>query len=288
MSLLQAARNLKHKLFVAKKRGRVAAFNAAIALETKYYDLTAGDYKFEYGRYRHEFVNRRPPLSGGQSKPVPKHIFCLWTGDNDLTPARAASLERIQAINGDFELILITPDNLDEFLVPEHPLHPAYEHLSLVHRSDYLRAYLMHHHGGGYSDIKTPHGSWNSAYERLQNAEDKWAVGYRELNCHSGARLPRLIGRDLRRHYAKLIGQGAYIMRPGTPLTAEWMRETEAKLDYYRGALAENPGDEFGLSDDYPIGWTNILGKTIGPLFLKYHDRLIIDDSMLLLFKNYR
>ena len=65
----------------------------------------------------------------------------------------------IRAVTG-VDLVLVTPDNLGEWLVDDSPLHPAYEDLSLIHRSDYLRGYLMHHHGGGYIDIKQPLGSW--------------------------------------------------------------------------------------------------------------------------------
>ena len=50
----------------------------------------------------------------------------------------------------------MTPANLQDWVVAGHPLHPAYNDLSLVHRSDYLRAYLLHHHGGGYCDLKRP------------------------------------------------------------------------------------------------------------------------------------
>ena len=34
-------------------------------------------------------------------------------------------------------------------------VHPAYEYLSLVHRSDYLRCELLHRYGGLYADLDT-------------------------------------------------------------------------------------------------------------------------------------
>ncbi|MEU5467039.1 hypothetical protein [Kocuria salsicia] len=49
---------------------------------------------------------------------------------------------------------LVTPENLSDWVLPQHPLHRAYENLSLVCRSNYLRASLTHHHGGGYCDLK--------------------------------------------------------------------------------------------------------------------------------------
>lgn len=49
---------------------------------------------------------------------------------------------------------LVTPKNLSDWVLPQHPLHRAYENLSLVCCSKYLRVSLTHHHGGGYCDLK--------------------------------------------------------------------------------------------------------------------------------------
>ena len=51
-------------------------------------------------------------------------------------------------------VILITPEKLNKYILNEHPLHPSYYYLSEVHKSDYLRTYFMRFYGGGYSDIK--------------------------------------------------------------------------------------------------------------------------------------
>lgn len=281
------ARQLKHQGLVAWKRVRPTALALGVGIRTKYYDLRVGDYTFEYGRYNHEFVNRQPPPAAND-RAVPRVIYCLWTGDNDITPRRRESLEILQQVHEGVPVQLITPDNLDDYLVEGHPLHPAYEYLSYVHRSDYLRAYLLHHHGGGYSDIKRPLNSWAPCFDAIAAAPEKWAAGYRELNSNSGARLPRRIGRDVRRNYAKVIGQSGFIVRPGTSLTAEWVRELDNRMNYYADALSESPGNAFGDNPGYPIGWTGLLGKIISPLLLKHSDRLIIDERMLLRFSNYR
>ena len=52
------------------------------------------------------------------------------------------------------KVILITPNNLDKYILKDYPLHKSYKYLSEVHKSDYLRTYFMHHYGGGYTDIK--------------------------------------------------------------------------------------------------------------------------------------
>ena len=79
------------------------------------------------------------------------NIYCFWTGTNEMNETRLNGLNKLRSVSG-CNVVLITPDNLNDFLI--EPLHPAYKYLSLVHRSDYLRAYFMHYHGGGYSDIK--------------------------------------------------------------------------------------------------------------------------------------
>ena len=45
-------------------------------------------------------------------------------------------------------------DDITAHILPEHPLHPAYEYLSETHKADYMRTYCMNFYGGGYADIK--------------------------------------------------------------------------------------------------------------------------------------
>ncbi|MBB5598178.1 hypothetical protein BKA12_001258 [Neomicrococcus lactis] len=65
---------------------------------------------------------------------------------------RLKSLERLQK-GSTAEVILVSPANLDDWIVPSYPLHSAYENLSIIHRSDYLRAYFAYHHGGGMKEL---------------------------------------------------------------------------------------------------------------------------------------
>ena len=96
------------------------------------------------------------------------NIFIFWTGNNSLSENRIKSLESLKAVTG-ANIILITPNNLYYYIKPYAPLHPAYDYLSLVHKSDYLRSYFMYHYGGGYSDIKRSLGSWKKGFELIKN-----------------------------------------------------------------------------------------------------------------------
>jgi hypothetical protein len=79
---------------------------------------------------------------------IPEQIFCFWTGDNKMSQPRNIALD-ILIRNAGVKVELITQKNLKKFLKKDFPLHEGFKHLSLVHKSDYLRCYFMHHYGGG-------------------------------------------------------------------------------------------------------------------------------------------
>lgn len=276
MDILMAARRLKHQGLVERrrvKRGYVASRNVAFTV----YDALV-PYTFRPERHRDRFGNlprmyfldRPSPPGTETNRAVPHCIYALWTGDNELTAGRKLGLSSLRITNGDDVISLVTRENLADFIVKDSPLHPAYRFLSLNHRSDYLRAYLMHHHGGGYSDIKPCRNSWDPAFQQIQRDETLWVVGYQEVGSdRCGGRDPRL-GHEIRRRYRSLVGFGAFICRPNTPLTAEWLREVNRRMDYYSGALAECPGDTWGENPGYPIGWIELGFDIFNPLQLKY------------------
>lgn len=285
---LHLARQTKHAGFVASKRlGR--AYTAA---RWQVITTAAGPYskvrpyEFSRDRYRRSFLARvAPPIE--QPSELPRRVFAVWTGENELTPTRARNLERLEASLG-IEVELVTPSNLHKWVVPDYPLHPSYQHLSLVHRSDYLRAYLLHHHGGGYTDIKARTSSWVRAFDETELDRDVWVCGYRELTAQSPVRLSGALGRDIALHHERLVGNGAFIARSHTPLTAEWVREVDRRMDYYADQLAEFPGGDRGEVVGYPVSWTRLLAGVFQPLQLKYLEHVRIDDSLLLEFADYQ
>jgi hypothetical protein len=227
------------------------------------------------------FLDRDPPPGTQTSLPVQDVIYCFWTGDNPLTPGRQAGLDSIEAHNPDLRLVLVTPKSLPDHVLVDHPLHPAFEHLSLNHRSDYLRAYFMHHFGGGYSDIKRTDHSWAAARDRLNSTPDMWVIGYPEVSSAScGGRDPKL-GPDIRRRFGSLIGCATYFCRPNTPFTAEWLREVSRRLDFYAGQLATSPGNTWGDNPGYPMEWIELGSDLFHPLQLKYLRHIGQDPALL-------
>lgn len=113
----------------------------------------------------------------------PPHIrlrsgnLCILDRLNPMSNNRRRSITSLQAVAG-VPVVLVTPENLPQFIQPNAPLHPAFEYLSLVHKSDYLRCYFMHHLGGGYSDIKPCRHNWLASFEQLE-ASPAYAIGWR-------------------------------------------------------------------------------------------------------------
>lgn len=199
-------------------------------------------------------------------------VYMFWTGDNEITPNRRESILRFRQLSG-CPVVLITNKDLAQF-VPD--LHPAYYNLSLVHRSDYLRTYFMHHYGGGYSDVKQTTGSWVQMFEHLRNT-DLLGIGYREVGPDGCAviREDPDLTKTLRENWFKLVGNGCYLFKPKTDLTTDWYNELVRVLDAKTEALALNPAKTPRDQDpSYPVYWSEILGNIFHPLCLKYYPRI--------------
>jgi len=247
-------------------------------------------YHFNPQRYSGTFMANDYPNGEDKLEQVEKVIYIFWTGDNEITPNRLAGIKSLEEVSG-VRVQLITPQNLSEYIVEEDPLPDAYQYLSLNHKSDYLRSYFMHHHGGGYADIKTYFKSWNQAFDRL-NTSDAYAVGYHEVGWWGAAWKDienENLREDVKNNWAMLIGNGAFICRPHTKLTEEWHAEAKRRVETLSEELKAHPAkDIFGTNEDYPIKWSGMQGSIFHPLCLKYHDRLLMDNNLKPSFENYR
>lgn len=217
---------------------------------------------------------------------IVKHrkIYTWWTGENDITENRKRSLKSLYNRSG-VDIIFITNQNLKEYILESEPLHSAYKYLSFTQRGDYLKAYFMNFYGGGYSDIKETTGDWNSSFDKLDNS-DKWIIGYKELCPDDVAYRP------VANYWYYLIGNGAYICKPGTSLTKEWYREMlvvlDKKLELLKRYPAVFPQDCSEVSNKkYPIGWNEINGRIFHKICYKYKDKLI-NTLPTSIFSNYR
>ncbi|TWB29585.1 glycosyltransferase family 32 protein [Nitrospirillum bahiense] len=221
-------------------------------------------------------------------------VFCLWTGPEIMSDARLRALWTIFRNTG-CGVAFITRETVGDWVKPDFPLHPAWPYLSSTHKADYLRCYLMHHYGGGYTDIKSTSKRWGPFFDQLA-ASDKLALGYQEL-AHGIPHITGEFGDLLRRSHQELIGLCAFIFRKGTPLTAAWLARTEALLDQKLEALRRHPAihplDQTGVllpngqPSPYPLRWAELLGEIFHPLTYEQRHQLLlspIDPS----FASYR
>jgi hypothetical protein len=201
-------------------------------------------------------------------------IWTFWTGNNPLTENRKSSLENLKRVTK-AEVILVTPENLTKYIKADSPLHAAYEYLSLVHRSDYLRAYFMFHYGGGYSDVKESLGSWKRGFWIMESNPDIWMVGTREKKPdHIGYQEDEELYKTLKHNYKSLPENGAYIGRAGSPIFKDFLDKVHHILDKHLETLKslENcpirarAGDGSG----YPLRWTEIGGSIVHEVAYKY------------------
>lgn len=137
------ARQMKHQLYTGQSRKHRLALSIVESIAAR-----VTPFRFDPLRYpSHRFLRFDGPAATPRNAPA--RIFCFWTGSNEMPEVRRMNLDRLTEDAG-VDVVLITPDSLDEWVVPEHPINSALHNLSLTHRSDYLRAYFMHYHGGGY------------------------------------------------------------------------------------------------------------------------------------------
>ncbi len=224
-----------------------------------------------------------------------KVIYCFWTGGNDLTVNRKTSLDILKKYSG-VEIQLITPLNLEDYILEDYPLHEAYQYLSLVHRSDYLRCYFMYHYGGGYTDIKANYNNWKNAFDLLNDNHDKAVIGYPEIKKEDigyiksfvDKKNAKKINKDMKKNYYLMIGNCSYIFKPKSLFAKLWYDELHLRLDENLHLLKKHPGNVLGDNEGYPLPWTSILGQIFHPLCLNFHDKLILDENLRPILTDYR
>ncbi|GAB3578073.1 glycosyltransferase family 32 protein [Calidifontibacter terrae] len=285
LSPMRAMRRAKHRAFVAYKpyRFQVAgslepAFRAVHRLKPPTFNST--DWTGTHLPYNE-------PLTRQTNEPIPRRIYCFWTGDNDLSANRRRALDEMRRLHTGIEIKLVTPSSLSEIVLPEHPLHPAYDNLAWIHRADYLRCYVLHFHGGGYADIKTPLHPWGPVFDRMDGT-DCWMGGYRVPVRLMGPNIPDpQLERKMIQFSEHRLGQCSYLARPQTPISAEWWRQLNTVLDEKYEALLANPGNARGDNPGYPIEFTSILAQILDPILVKYRSRLFYDFQLMPTLENY-
>lgn len=223
---LAGARRTKHHCFLGRLwvKDRLSA-----AADVAHRSLSAArPYQFDAETHRDSFVAATCEHVSVPPTGPARQVFVLWTGTNEMSVNRTEALEELQRNNPLLQIHVVNPRSLSEYVLARHPLHPAYGDLSLVHRSDYLRAYLLHHYGGVYCDVKRGYGDLRASLDSIEHKPDVWVLGYRELSSTLVAQVPGSVGSALRRHYKRVVGNGAYVVRRGLRSPASgWQRSSD-------------------------------------------------------------
>jgi hypothetical protein len=251
----------------------------------KLYTTHIDKYSYDDTLYPDSFLSRNIKDLSDSLSSAPEVIYVFWTGENELTPNRIIGLNSLIE-RSNVEVCLITPKNLNEYILDSHPLHGSYKYLSLIQKSDYLRCYFMLHYGGGYADIKPCLNSWKELFKKL-NSTDYWCLGKSEKYSGGVPPVGGTLQRDCMKYHNYLISNGGFIYKPNSRIAKEWMDEIHIRLDYFSADLINNPGDAFG-SGNYPIPWAYLAGHIMSPLVLKYHEKVLKLDIKLFSNTNYR
>jgi hypothetical protein len=208
-----------------------------------------------------------------------KTIYIFWTEANELTPRRKNNLQIIKDRCG-VELKFLQDKEIYEYELPEHKFHEAYKYLSATAKSDYLRSYFMNFYGGAYCDIKRAEWDWNPYFDQLINSDD-WIIGY-TVSCDIDVAIelndPNY--QTMKDSWQELIGAGAMICKPNTPLTKYWFKIMTDILDQKLDLLKKNPAkhvrDKLGWVTDsgYPLRWSEIGPETFMKSCFKFKDKL--------------
>jgi hypothetical protein len=219
-----------------------------------------------------------------------RKIYCFWVGHNnqEMNDNRKSGLASL-FINSKVEVVLVDNDNLHSYILERYPLHEGFEYLSDVHKADYLRTYFMHHHGGGYSDIKPCSWDWNPYFDALENSL-AYGIGAPEDEGELSV-TPRQ-RRWLGQHWDKLMTNDLYIFKPQTEFTYKWYAGLLNTMDRALEKLKAHPAKNSREAADtfvthYPLDWGEPLLEVFHPLCYEYTDRLI-KSMPLPVTENYR
>lgn len=214
----------------------------------------------------------------------PQVVWCFWWR-GVMNENRVRSLELMRKNLG-VPVILVSADNVNEFVVDEFPIHPAFEFLSDVHKSDYIRIYLLHHYGGGWHDIKPTGVSYSDVWRLFENPE-VYFVGKPEIEG-GAAEVYDDQGNYMPSVWSELVATNRWIGRAGTPLSQRLYGAINTVLDEYLKKLSKHPArsayshkkDKYNsklfrklLGWQYPLQWT-LFGDLFHPLNYEFRDHV--------------
>lgn len=208
-----------------------------------------------------------------------RNLPIMWLFWHDLKHMSATRQEGLHKLMNTISLPtqIVTLDTLSLFVKDKIP--KAFQYLSGVHQSDYMRFYLIHHYGGLYHDIKPRTEKVNiQHYIELLNNTNIWIIGVQEIHADDIAQTKQTT--YLANHYQTLISPVCFMGKPQTPLTQELLQTLNQQLKEYENILKEHPApyprccqggqETYG----YPLRWAELAGEKWHPLTYKYRQHI--------------
>ena len=212
-------------------------------------------------------------------------IWTFWANEKTMSGTRKKAFQTL-VNNSEVQVELITDNNYLSFEDSNLPIHKAYQYLSDTHKSDYLRFYLCHIYGGGYSDIKPFPFSW-AKYFKLIN-EDIDLVGSPEIKETD------IASQDHKKYFKDLISVHHFIMKKNCKISLSIISEINKILDTKYELLKNNNGnyhpravskelDRTGVyqptenkiyESNYPLSWNEINGRVFHKIQYENKDRI--------------
>lgn len=222
---------------------------------------------------------------------VPFVIWAYWSG-KEMTGNRLLSFNLLVKNIG-VPVFLVDHSNLHSLEIKEYPFHRGFKYLSWVHQSDYIRAYLLHHYGGGWHDVKATESNYIRVWDEFIRP-DIYIVGKEEIK--GGAAKVFDGDKWMPDYYQNLIAVTSWVGRPYTPLSEKLMKKfddfLEENIDELKKYPAKHPreralkGKTFlsktiekvknrftGRQNNYPLEWT-LFGNLFHPVNLEYQENV--------------
>lgn len=219
---------------------------------------------------------------------VPYIVWCYWSGPKMSENRKKSFQYLIKNIGA--PVYLITPQNLPSLVKPDFPLHPAFEYLSAVHKSDYIRAYILHHYGGAWHDVKATNVSFEKTWDLFVD-KNIWMIGSPEIK-NGAAPVYDTAGRYMLDYYKELISVPRWIGRAYTDLSLASLTGINKDLNENLETLAQHPAKHprekyiapknklhnmliwakqlaSGRNPKYPLPWT-LFGNSFHPAVLEF------------------
>jgi len=238
------------------------------------------NFKYNHVVEKHEFnrnFSEKYYLLMNQKK---NPLWVFWLGDANMPINRKRSLSVLRKYSG-CNVKLITDELVKKYEdKSEISIHPAFNYLTSVHKSDYLRAYFMYIYGGAYSDLKPYKENFSSHIDYLYGSNASF-IGYREPNADAINRdywnedSDKDLIKESLSFFDKFSGYGKFIFKPGTEFAYDWLNGVHEILDnkydlleksgtqkdpYLTSSGITHPTSGQVRESDifYPIGWGEI------------------------------